>query len=314
VARGVPADRIEVDGIPVDARFGAPPADRAALRAKLEVAAGARLALVMGGGLGMGPIAATVRALSAVPAITPVVLVGKNRALERRVRDAGVRALGFVDNVHEWMHAADVLITKPGGLTVSEALAATVTFMVDGVSPDEVLRHAVEGSIEVPRTEPPRRGRPRRAAPAPDASDPHGDRGRVAHQPTDGSGVLIPIRSAARGGGEQEMFLGDGPIGYTPRPANLNGVRAAYAIYMVGDSMEPRYAQGWLLHVNPFKPPTHERDVVVFKTGQAVLIKQFVRWDNDALVLYQLNPPAELKIPREEVLECHLVVGVDQEG
>jgi phage repressor protein C with HTH and peptisase S24 domain len=69
-----------------------------------------------------------------------------------------------------------------------------------------------------------------------------------------------------------------------------------------------------LLHVNPFKPPTHGRDVVVFKTGQAVLIKEFVRWDNDALVLHQLNPPEDLRIARDEVVECHLVVGVDQEG
>jgi hypothetical protein len=45
-----------------------------------------------------------------------------------------------------------------------------------------------------------------------------------------------------------------------------------------------------------------------------VLIKQFLRWEDDALVLRQLNPPEELRLPREEVLECHLVVGVDQEG
>jgi phage repressor protein C with HTH and peptisase S24 domain len=99
-----------------------------------------------------------------------------------------------------------------------------------------------------------------------------------------------------------------------PRPANLNGVRGAYAIYMVGDSMEPRYEQGWLLHVNPFKPPTRGRDVVVYKKGDAVLIKQFVRWEGDALVLRQLNPGEELRVPRDEVMECHLVVGVDQEG
>ena len=110
------------------------------------------------------------------------------------------------------------------------------------------------------------------------------------------------------------MFLGDGPIGYTPRPTNLSGVRDAYAIYMIGDSMEPRYEQGWLLHVNPFKPPTRGRDIVLYKTDEAVLIKQFVRWDSDALVLRQLNPPIELRIPREEVRDCHLVVGVDQEG
>ena len=40
------------------------------------------------------------------------------------------------------------------------------------------------------------------------------------------------------GGSSTRRYLEDGPIGYTPRPANLSGVRSAYAIYMVGDSME----------------------------------------------------------------------------
>jgi phage repressor protein C with HTH and peptisase S24 domain len=78
--------------------------------------------------------------------------------------------------------------------------------------------------------------------------------------------------------------------------------------------MEPRYEQGWLLHVNPFKPPVRGRDVVVYKSDQAVLIKQFVRWEPEVLVLRQLNPEAELRVARGEVVECHLVVGVDQEG
>jgi phage repressor protein C with HTH and peptisase S24 domain len=124
----------------------------------------------------------------------------------------------------------------------------------------------------------------------------------------------MPIRSAARGGNDQQMFLQDGPIGYTPRPANLAGVRDAYAIYMVGDSMEPRYVQGWLLHVNPFKPAIRGRDVVVYKKDQAVLIKTFVGWNDDILTLHQLNPDETLRISRDEVVECHLVVGVDQEG
>ena len=165
-----------------------------------------------------------------------------------------------------------------------------------GVTPEEVLRHAVEGPIQTPPVETPRpsRGRP------PSAPSHTGDQ--------------IPIRSGGRGGTDQEMFLEDGPIGYTPRPASLSGVRSAYAIYMLGDSMEPRYEQGWLLHINPFKPPTRGRDVVVHKQGQSVLIKQFVGWDGDVLVLRQLNPPDTLRIPRSEVLECHLVVGTDQEG
>jgi phage repressor protein C with HTH and peptisase S24 domain len=167
-----------------------------------------------------------------------------------------------------------------------------------GVSQDDVLRHAGEESTLPPPSEPPRRGRPPRPASAFPASRQD----------------QMPIKSAARGGGEQQMFLEDGPIGYTARPANLAGVRGAYAIYMVGDSMEPRYLAGWLLHVNPFKPPTRGRDVVVYKTDHAVLIKQFVSWSDDTLVLHQFNPDAELRVARNEVAECHLVVGVDQEG
>src|SRR4051794_31521653 len=182
-----------------------------------------------------------------------------------------------------------------------------------GVSQEDVLRHAGAATDPLPRPEtthtgPPRRGRPPRSIltgpPRPSQSA----------GPPSGRGDMIPIRSAARGGGEQEMFLGDGPIGYTPRPTNLGGVRDAYAIYMLGDSMEPRYEQGWLLHVNPFKPPTRGRDIVLYKTNDDVLIKQFIRWESDALILRQLNPPLELRIPREEVRDCHLVVGVDQEG
>ena len=167
-----------------------------------------------------------------------------------------------------------------------------------GVSPDEVLRHAVAETGSPPPVDMPRPGRGR-----PPSASPSG-----VSRSTD----MIPIRSAGRGGADQEMFLDDG-IGYTARPANLSGIREAYAIYMVGDSMEPRYEQGWLLHVNPFKPPKRGRDVVVYKQGQAVLIKQFVGWEGDTLVLRQFNPPDTLRIPRDEVRECHLIVGAAYE-
>jgi phage repressor protein C with HTH and peptisase S24 domain len=176
-------------------------------------------------------------------------------------------------------------------------LEAVQTAQFLGATQEEVLRHA--GDADAPPAEPGRRGRPPRVGPPLIAA---------ARQDT------MPIRSAGRGGGDQQMFLEDGPIGYTPRPANLAGVRDAYAIYMVGDSMEPRYIQGWLLHVNPFKPPIRGRDVVVYKKDHAVLIKQFVGSNDDTLVLRQLNPEETLRIPRGDVVECHLIVGVDQEA
>ena len=175
------------------------------------------------------------------------------------------------------------------------------------VAEDEVLRHAIDTTTSPVASDAPRPGRGR--PPSTGSAAPAISSARTLPEPD-----RIPIRSGARGGTDQEMFLEDGPIGYTPRPANLNGVRSAYAIYMVGDSMEPRYEPGWLLHVNPFKPPIRGRDVVLYKEGQAVLIKQFVGWEGDMLILHQLNPPATIRIPRDQVRECHLVVGSDQEG
>jgi phage repressor protein C with HTH and peptisase S24 domain len=160
-----------------------------------------------------------------------------------------------------------------------------------GVPAGEVLRHA--GGIEGVALEahPPRRGRP----PLPS---------REQRPDT------IPIRGPSGAVNRPE----DSAVGATLRPANLAGVRDAYAIYVSGDEMEPRYAQGWLLHINPHKPPIRGRDVVLHTKSHAVLIKQFVSWDGDAIVVRQLNPEEILRIPHAEVLECHLVVGVDQEG
>ena len=148
IGRGIDPERIGVDGIPVDPRFGAP-AGRAALRDALQLPPDRAVALVMGGGLGLGPVATTVRALArAKTPVTPVVIVGKNRRLERRLaeearrEEAGVRVLGFVGNVFDWMRAADVLVTKPGGLTTSEALAAGVPLVLLRPLPGQEERNA----------------------------------------------------------------------------------------------------------------------------------------------------------------------------
>jgi processive 1,2-diacylglycerol beta-glucosyltransferase len=137
IGRGIDPQRIDIDGIPVDPRFGELPVDRGALRETLGLPRDAEVALVMGGGLGLGPVAATVRALArATKPVMPVVIVGKNRRLELRVAEearrvgADVRVLGFVENVFDWMHAADVLVTKPGGLSTSEALAAALPIVL----------------------------------------------------------------------------------------------------------------------------------------------------------------------------------------
>jgi transcriptional regulator with XRE-family HTH domain len=162
------------------------------------------------------------------------------------------------------------------------------------ISAEELLRRA--GSDAGPSSaEPARPGRPP-------------GRERPLLQPPP-SRDQIPIRDGAGRTSSNEE-----PIGYTPRPANLAGVRDAYALYMLGESLAPRYEPGWLLHIHPFKPPMRGRDVVVWKKDQTMMITQFVGWDGDVLLLRQLNPAESLRVPRDDIAACHLVVGVDQEG
>lgn len=149
VARGVAPERIVVSGIPVDRRYGEIPADREALRRRLDLPPGRHIVLIMGGGVGIGPLDKMMRALGRVDVpIAAAVIVGRNRRLERRVLAAAertpypLRVYGFVDNVFDYMHASDVLLSKPGGLTSSEALAARLPMILVRPLPGPEERNA----------------------------------------------------------------------------------------------------------------------------------------------------------------------------
>jgi len=137
VARGVDAERVLLSGIPVDPRFARPRLPRNELRETLDLPANRRIVLIMGGGVGIGPLDKMMRALGRISVpLAAVVIVGRNRGLERRVVAAAeetaypLRVFGFVDNVYDYMHASDVLLSKPGGLTSSEALVARVPMVL----------------------------------------------------------------------------------------------------------------------------------------------------------------------------------------
>lgn len=123
---------------------------------------------------------------------------------------------------------------------------------------------------------------------------------------------LLPVRSAARAGNDDELFLQDGPIDYRPRSHSLQGVANAYFVQVCGESMSPRFRHGQILHINPHRTPTADQGVVVYKTGNRVLVKDYVRKTATHLVLRQYNPPAELTIPLAQVREIHMVVTVDE--
>lgn len=137
VARGVRSDRIVVSGIPVRAEFAAAHPDRDALRERLGLPLDRSAVLLMGGGLGIGPLEAMMQALDRVKApLCALAIVGRSARSEQRVLEYAhrvgypVRVVRFVENVHDYMHASDVLISKPGGLTSAEALVARVPLVL----------------------------------------------------------------------------------------------------------------------------------------------------------------------------------------
>jgi len=144
-ALGFAGDQVELTGIPVDPRFGVQP-DKAALRLKHDLPKDGAVVLLLGGGFGVGPLqdmAARIEAARRPSAI--VVVAGRNIALQRALEKAKgprTRVLGFTKAMDEWMGAADLLITKPGGLTTAEALARGLPMILVNPIPGQEQRNA----------------------------------------------------------------------------------------------------------------------------------------------------------------------------
>jgi len=94
----------------------------------------------------MGALAETVRELDAQLAgrAQVAVICGRNARLLHQLRTtqwpggSRVVAVGFVDNVHEWMGACDIIITKAGPGTIAEALISGLPILLNGNVPCQV--------------------------------------------------------------------------------------------------------------------------------------------------------------------------------
>jgi phage repressor protein C with HTH and peptisase S24 domain len=104
-------------------------------------------------------------------------------------------------------------------------------------------------------------------------------------------------------------------IDMVERPASLNGVPGAFAVYAVGASMEPRYYQGELIMIHPGKPLTIGAFVLVQRRPKndgeppRAVIKRLVKRTPTKLVLEQFNPPKTFEIRTVDIVSIHRVVG-----
>jgi processive 1,2-diacylglycerol beta-glucosyltransferase len=140
---GVDKEKIKVTGIPVRPQFSLT-LSPAELRAEKGLPADRPVILVMSGGNAIGPLMEILEVLARVPEdFTAVVITGKNEKTRKALAEAKekfhftLHLPGYVNDMHKWMRLSDFLISKAGGLTVSEALAVGLPILVVRPTPGQ---------------------------------------------------------------------------------------------------------------------------------------------------------------------------------
>ena len=144
---GIPADRCHQLGLPVDSAFARPIPDageRRRLRHSLGLDAERFTVLVCSGADGSGGLPQRARAIAESGLdLGLAVVCGRNEAARRQLaglRDASGRPVpvhGFVDNMADWMRAADVVVTKAGPGTIVEALCSGLPILLTWYIPGQ---------------------------------------------------------------------------------------------------------------------------------------------------------------------------------
>ena len=145
-ARGIPRERIRICGIPVDPQYRHKLRPQEARR-RLGLDLHRPVVLVMGGAHGLGPIAKIVPELLALKNSPQIVVVaGVNKELQKDLsphqKTKSVHLFGFTRLIPLLMDAADLLVTKPGGITTSEALAKGLPMILVKPIPGQEERNA----------------------------------------------------------------------------------------------------------------------------------------------------------------------------
>lgn len=136
IGLGIPAGRIEVTGIPIDAQFS-DPVDRQKVCEEFGLNAGMPIVLVSAGTLGLSPATSVLRRLLEMNEEFQTILVcGKNEEMKAEVEKLAATSakkivvIGYTTKISELMKTATLLLSKPGGLITSEALACGLPMVI----------------------------------------------------------------------------------------------------------------------------------------------------------------------------------------
>jgi len=145
---GVPADTTFAYGIPIHPVF-VEPKDRGGCLSRHGLAGDRPIILQMAGGFGVGPIEKIYQAiLELAQPVEVVVVAGRNEKLKAELEALPspdrhrTHILGFTEQIDELMAVADLVVSKPGGLTTSETLARGAAMVIVNPTPGQESRNS----------------------------------------------------------------------------------------------------------------------------------------------------------------------------
>lgn len=119
----------------------------------------------------------------------------------------------------------------------------------------------------------------------------------------------LPIYGRALAGNPNAISLEGRMVGKTERPSFLENVEDAFAIYVNGDSMEPRFKHGEIVYINPHKPAMPGDDVLIEFLDDTGLVKELVRQTADKLIVKQHNPARRLTYKTDDIKHVRFIQG-----
>lgn len=146
ITKGVPDEKVIITGIPVEEKFSKE-MSKTQMRSNLGLDSDKFTVLITSGGFGVGPIRKIAELLDGLDSeLQMLVICGKNAQMldyfkEQKFKKK-IKVFGYVNNMEECMEASDIIISKSGGLTVSESLVKGLPMLIIRPIPGQEMRNA----------------------------------------------------------------------------------------------------------------------------------------------------------------------------